>query len=200
MIPPRRSSEAEVARTRILWAANKPAETTSAPAYVPDPPALWTIALAVFVALVLQSTLAPFFAFRGGSPSLVTLVVAWYGVRSGTLRGLALGLVAGACEDALAGQTGVAWTFATGFAGAFSGRLARTWFADTKIVLVPFAGVVTFVRFLAFALLMQAQGRALDMPFIQLRAVVWQSLFDTLIAFVVLWYVPRLGGSDAHRR
>ena len=200
MIPPRRSTEAEVTRTRILWAANKPSETTSAPAYVPDPPALWIVATAVFVALVLQSTLAPFFAIRGGSPSLVTLVVAWYAVRTGMLRGLTLGLIVGACEDALAGNTGVAWTFATAFAGALSGRLARTWLADTKIVLVPFAGAITLVRYLAFVVFMQAQNTAVEMPLFHLHAVIWQALVDAAIAFVVLWYVPRLGGSDAHRR
>ena len=200
MIPRRRSTDAEIARTRILWAANKPAETTSAPAYVPDPPAWWILAIAVFAALLLQSSLAPVLAFRGASPSLVTLVVAWYAVRTGTLRGLAVGLAAGACEDALAGTTGVAWTFASGFVGALSGRLARTWMADTKVVLVPLAGAITFVRYLAFVVLMQAQGRALESPLVHVHAVVWQSFMDALIALAVLWFVPRLGGTDAHRR
>ena len=184
----------------MLWATNKPAETKSAPAYVPDPPALWTVALALLVALVLQSWLAPVIAFRGASPSLVTLVVAWYGVRTGTLQGLAFGLVAGACEDAIAGLSGVAWTFATGLAGAIAGRLARTWLADTKVVLVPFAALITFVRYLAFALLMAAQGRALALPLERLHVVLWQSAFDCAIAFVALVCVPSLGGSDAHRR
>ncbi len=184
----------------MLWAANKPAETTSAPAYVPDPPALWSVSLALFVALILQTWLAPVVAFRGASPSLVTLVVAWYGVRTGTLPGLAFGLVAGTCEDALAGLTGVAWTFATGLAGALAGRLARTWLADTKVVLVPFAALITLVRYLAFALLMAAQGRALALPLAHVHAVLWQSALDLLIALGALLYVPGIGGGDAHRR
>jgi rod shape-determining protein MreD len=200
MTPHRKATQAEVARTRILWATNKPTEATAAPAYVPDPPATWAVALAVFVALLVQSTLEPYIALRGAAPSLVTLVVTWYGVRMGSLRGLACGLAAGACEDALAGLTGCAWTFATGIAGTIAGRLSRTWLADTKLVLVPFAGAITLVRFLAFAILMQAQGRALALPLLHLREAILQSIIDALLALVVLVAIPRLGGLAAHRR
>jgi hypothetical protein len=200
MTPHRKATQAEAARTRILWATNKPTEATAAPAYVPDPPATWAIALAIFVALLAQSTLEPYVAVRNAGPSLVTLVVAWYGVRMGSLRGLACGLAAGACEDALAGLTGLAWTFATGIAGALAGRLARTWLADTKLVLVPFAGAITLVRFLAFAILMQAQGRPLPLPLLHLRQAIVQSIIDAVIALVVLVAFPRLGGLSAHRR
>src|SRR5215472_3968434 len=96
----RKPSAAEVIRTRMLWAANRPGES-AAPAYVPDPPALWIVAVAVAAALVVQSTLSPFLSVRGAPFSLVTLVVAWYAVRTGSLPGLACGLLAGAGEDAL---------------------------------------------------------------------------------------------------
>jgi len=200
MIQPRKSSDAEIARTRLLWAANKPVETTAAPAYVPDPPALWQVALALAAALVVQSTLAPTLAIRGASPSFVTLIVAWYGIRTGSLRGLALGLAAGACEDALAGLSGVAWTFATGLAGALAGRLARTWLADTRIVLVPFAAAITLVRWVAFALLMEAQGRPLALIAAHLHTTLVQSAIDAAIALALLVYVPALRGGNAHRR
>jgi hypothetical protein len=200
MTPHRKATQEEAARTRILWATNKPTEATAAPAYVPDPPATWAIALAVFVALLVQSTLEPYIALRNAGPSLVTLVVAWYGVRVGSLRGLACGLAAGACEDALAGLTGVAWTFATGLAGALAGRLSRTWLADTKLVLVPFAGAITFVRFLAFAILMKAQARPLPLPLLHVRQAIVQSIIDAVLALVVLVAFPRLGGLSAHRR
>ena len=200
MIPHRKATQEEAARTRILWATNKPTEATAAPAFVPDPPAFWIIGLAVFVALLAQSTLSPYVAFRNVAPSLVTLVVAWYGVRTGSLRGLACGLIAGSCEDALAGITGFAWTFATGLVGVAAGRLTRTWFADTKLVLVPFAGAITFVRFLAFTILMQAQGRPIALPLLHLREAILQSVIDALIAVAALVVFPRLGGLSAHRR
>ncbi len=183
----------------MLWAANKPGET-AAPAYVPDPPLWWHVALALVVALVVQTSIAPFFSIRGVAPSFVTLLVAWYGVRTGTVNGLAFGLIAGACEDAFAGSSGVAWTFATGFAGALCGRVARTSFADTKLALVPGAGLITFVRYGAFALMMQVQGRPLALPATHFHEVLWQSALDALLAFVALRLFPRLGGSDAHRR
>ena len=123
-----RKSVDDVVRTRAFWLAYKPGEP-SAPAFVPEPPVWWHVALALVAALAVQSTLAPFFTFRGASVSFVLLVVAWYAVRTGTLRGLTFGLMAGACEDALAGTTGAAWTFATAFVGLAFGRIAGTWLA-----------------------------------------------------------------------
>jgi hypothetical protein len=183
----------------MLWAANKPGDA-AAPAYVPDPPLWWQVALALTAALVVQTSIAPHFTIRGAAPSLVVLLVAWYGTRTGTLGGLAFGLIAGACEDALAGSSGVAWTFATALAGAVSGRLCRTGLAETKLALVPGAGIITFVRYGAFCLLMQLQGRPLALPLVHFHIALWQSAFDVAIAFVVLRLFPRLGGSDAHRR
>ena len=183
----------------MLWAANKPGET-AAPAYVPDPPLWWHVALALVVALGIQATLAPYLAFRGATPSLVTLLVAWYGVRTGMLNGLAFGMIAGSSEDAIAGATGAAWTFATGFAGLLCGRLARTWLADTKLALVPGAGLITLVRYAAFCAMLQAEGRPIPLPLLHLHVALWQSALDVAIAFVVLRTMPWLGGSDAHRR
>ena len=194
-----RTSE-DIARTRAFWAANKPLET-HAPAYTPDPPVWWHVALALAVALILQATFAPFVTFRGGAPSLVTLLVAWYAVRTGSLRGLAFGLIAGTCEDALAGSSGVAWTFATGLAGLAAGRLARTWLADTKLALVPGAAAVTLLRYGAFAIGMQMQGRPLVLPLEHLHAALWQSALDALLTFVALQFAPGLLRGDlAHRR
>lgn len=192
-------SDSDIARTRAFWDANKPIET-GAPGYVPDPPVWWHVALALGLALGLQATLAPFIAVRGAVVSMVVLVVAWYAVRMGSLRGFAFGMVAGACEDALTGATGVAWTFSTALAGALAGRLARTYLADTKLALVPGAAVVTLVRYGAFALIMQSQGHGAALPLVQLHAALWQSALDAGVALAALWIFPALGGSGAHRR
>lgn len=193
----RRTPE-DVARTRAFWLANKPGEP-GAPAYVLEPPGGRTVAGALTLALALQTTLAPLLAVRGGTVSLVLLVVAWYAVRTGTLRGFAFGLLAGACEDALAGTTGVAWTFATAVAGALAGRLARTWLSDAKLVLVLGAAALTLVRFAFFALILQAEGRPLALPLVHFHAVLWQALLDAAGAFVALWLRPELV-SRANRR
>jgi rod shape-determining protein MreD len=182
-----------VARTRAFWVANKPGET-GAPAYVAEPPLWWHVALALVVALIVQASFAPFLAFRGGTPPLVTLIVGWYAIRTGSLRGLAFGFIAGALEDALAGTTGVAWTFATAFAGLAAGRLARTWLADTQLALVPGAALLTLVRFGAFAVAMQVQGRPVALPMVALHAVFWQCGFAALAAIVLPRAFPSLIG------
>jgi rod shape-determining protein MreD len=196
---PARSDE-DIARTRAFWAANKPMET-GAPAYTPDPPVWWHVALALVAALLLQSAFAPFLAVRGASPSLVTLLVAWYAVRTGSLSGLLFGLIAGTCEDAIAGSTGVAWTFASGLAGLAAGRLARTWLADTQLALVPGAAAVTLLRYATFTAAMHLEGRPPALPVEHLHAVLWQSLLDAALAFVALRVWPGLlRGALAHRR
>jgi rod shape-determining protein MreD len=189
----------DVARTRALWTANKPGET-AAPAYVPDPPVWWHVAFALAAALLVQSSLAPWLQFRGARVSLVTLVIAWYALRTGTLHGLTFGLIAGSCEDALAGSTGVAWTFASAFVGLLCGRLARTWLADTKIALVPGAAAATLVRDCTFFVVMQAQGPPLALPVAHFHAMLWQCALDALVALVALQIFPQLGSARAHRR
>jgi rod shape-determining protein MreD len=192
-------TDEDIARTRAFWAANKPGET-AAPAYTPDPPAWWLVAGVLAIVLLAQGAFAPFVAFRGAAPSLVTLLVAWYAVRTGSLRGLLFGLIAGTCEDALAGSTGVAWTFATAVAALGAGRLHRTWLADTKLALVPGAAAVTLLRYGAFAFAMQLQGRPIPLPLEHLHAALWQSALDALVTFVALAALPELGGGRAHRR
>jgi len=188
-----RLAPADVARTRAFWAANKPGET-AAPAYVPDPPVWWHVALALAVALTLQASLAPFLALRGGTPPLVALLVAWYAIRTGSLRGFTFGLLAGAAEDALAGTTGAAWTFATALAGLGAGRLARTWLADMPLALVPGAAAFVLGRFGAFALVLQLEGRPLALPVAHLHAVLWQCALASLAALVLPRAFPALLG------
>lgn len=194
-----RRNSAEVARTRALWTANKPGDG-AAPAYVADAPPWWLVAFALAVALVVQTSLGPQLEFRGARVSFVTLLIAWYAVRTGSLRGLAFGLIAGVCEDAIAGSTGVAWTFASGLLGLTYGRLARTWLADTKLVLVPAAALATLLRDGAFYVALQLQGHSVVLPLTHFHAVLWQSALDAFVAFIALLVAPQLGSSRAHRR
>lgn len=192
-------SEAEIARTRAFWLANRPSET-AAPAFTPDPPAGWLVALFLIVGLGIQISYAPFLAIRGATPSLVTLVVAWYALRTGVARGLAFGLFAGACEDALGGATGVAWTFATGLAGAVAGRLAGTSFTDMKVVLVSGVALLTFGRFAVFAFAMALGGRPLALGASVVRVALWQSALDASLALALLVGIPLFEGLRANRR
>jgi cell shape-determining protein MreD len=192
-------SDEDIARTRAFWVANRPSET-AAPAYVPGAPVWWHAALALLAALVFQTSFAPFFAFRGATVSFVVIVVAWYGIRAGTLSGLVFGLVAGACEDALAGSSGVAWTFATGLAGLAAGALARSWLSDIKAALVAGVAALTLLRYAAFVVALQMQNRPLAMPETHLHAALWQAALNALVAFVALQLGAQIGGRLAHRR
>jgi uncharacterized membrane protein len=130
----------------------------------------------------------------------VTLIVAWYAVRTGSLRGLLVGMIAGACEDALAGSTGVSWTFATGLAGLAAGRLSRTWLADTQLALVPGAAAVTLLRYAAFAVGMQIQHREIALPVEHLHVALWQAALSSAVTFLALRIGPELRGRVANRR
>lgn len=192
-------SNADVARTRALWTANKPGDG-AAPAYEPGAPAWWWVALALAAALIVQTSIGTRLELRGARVSFVTLLVAWYAVRTGSLHGLAFGLIAGACEDALAGSTGIAWTFASAFLGLVCGRFARTWLAESKLVLVPAAALATLLRDGAFYVALQQMGRPVVLPLTHFHAVLWQSALDALVAFILLLAAPRIGSPSAHRR
>ena len=188
-----------VARTRAFWIANKPGES-AAPAFTPEPPPWWIVALALVAALLVQGSFAPMLAIRGANVSFITLLVAWYGVRTGVARGLAFGTIAGACLDAIGGGTGAAWTLSTGLAGALAGRVARTWLADTKLALVPGIAILTLVRYAAFGIVTAAQGHPLALPSVHIHAALWQSALDAGVAYLALLLLPALGGVPAYRR
>jgi cell shape-determining protein MreD len=192
-------SDEDIARTRAFWVANRPSET-AAPAYVPGAPVWWHAALALIVALVVQASFSQTIAVRGATVSFVTLVVAWYGIRTGTLSGLVFGLIAGACEDALAGSSGVAWTFATGLAGLVAGAFARSWLADIKAALIAGIAVLSLVRYAAFVVALQMQNRPLAMPETHLHAALWQAALNAFVAFLALQFGVEIGGRLAHRR
>ncbi|MDQ2858551.1 MAG: hypothetical protein M3R53_07880 [Candidatus Eremiobacteraeota bacterium] len=199
-------SSGDLSRSSAFWTASKPAHVVE-PARFADPPLWWHAALALAAALTLQSAFGPALAFRGGVPPLVMLVVGWYGLRAGALRGLLFGLIAGACEDAFAGTTGAAWTFATAAAGLGAGRFARTWAADMPPALCLAAAVMTVARYAAFVALMLLERHAIAVPLAGLHAALWQGVEAALLAAVLLRVRPELvrstpsaRGAHAHRR
>jgi rod shape-determining protein MreD len=176
------------------------ANPEGAPAYAPDPPAWPLVALVLAGSLLVQSTLEPLLPIRGSIVSWVLLLVLWYAIRTGTGGGFVLGLIAGACEDALAGNTGAAWTFSTALVGAAAGRLARTWLADTKVALVPGVALATLVRFALFSASMAAEGRMLTLAQAHFHAALWQALLNALVALALLAAFPQLGRYGAPHR
>ena len=158
----------------------------------PEVPRWWTTALALAVALLLQSQTGSLLSVRGAVPGFILLFVIWYGLRTDVLGGFVVGLLAGACEDALAGWTGAAWTVATAVTGAAAGRAAGTVASESRVWLVPFAALATLVRYALFALVLRIEGHALPLPTAHLHQVLWQAALNALLAFLALTFLPRL--------
>lgn len=115
--------------------------------------ACWLVA-----ALIAQTTVVHAFAVHNVVPSLVFIVVVWYAMRVDTRRAALYGLIAGACEDALAPGTGASWTLATGASALAASMLSRGFFADS----IPFVAAITIaatlVRSLIFWIVMALCG------------------------------------------
>ncbi len=161
----------------------------------PDPPPWWTVAIGLFAALVLQSAVEPLVALRGAIPSLVLLLVLWYGLRTDLFTGLLFGTIAGACEDALAGWTGAAWTVATAIVGALAGRAAGSPVSETHVRVVAFVALATALRYAIFAIALRTEGVALPIPLTHFHALVWQCLANAALAYALVRLAPRLSVS-----
>lgn len=159
---------------------------------MPDAPRWWVTALALAAALLLQSETGPLLAVRGAAPGFVLLFVLWYGLRTDMLGGFFVGTLAGACEDALAGWTGVAWMLSTAAVGLLSGRSAGTVVTESRLWLVPYAALATLLRFGLFALVLRVEGHLMPLPVAHLHQALWQAALNALLTYAALTFVPRL--------
>ena len=162
------------------------------PALLFNPPAWWKAALLLFVLVIAQTTLAEHLALRGAVPSFVLLAVLWYAFRTDIVAGLLYGAIAGACEDAASPGGGAAWTIATATIGALAGRTAGTFVSESRLWLVPYVALATVVRYGAYALVLRAEGRAIALPAVAAHELLWQALYNALIAFLLLTFVRKL--------
>src|SRR5947209_4525696 len=104
----------------------------------------WHIAaIYLGLALLAQSTIVHYVSIRGVVPSLVLVVVVWYAIRADARRAAIFGLIAGACEDALGGSTGAAWTISTTLTAATTSMLSRGFFADSTPLVSAITAVAT---------------------------------------------------------
>ena len=161
------------------------------PALVLEPPAWWKVALALVVAALLQTTIEPGLAIRGAMPSLLLLLVLWYGLRTNFAAGLLFGAIAGALEDALSGWTGAAWTISTAIVGGLAGRTAGTFVTESRLWLTPFVALATVARFAIYTVVLRAEDHAIPLPAQHAHALLWQALMNALIAYLILTFVPR---------
>jgi rod shape-determining protein MreD len=121
-------------------------------------PAWYVAAAWLAVALIAQATVVHYLAIRNVVPSFVLVVVVWYAIRVDARRAAVYGLAAGFCEDALAPQTGAAWTISTCLSALLVSRLSRGFFADSIPLATGITVVATLVRALLFWIVMALAG------------------------------------------
>lgn len=138
----------------------------------------------------MQVSLAHYAAVRGVVPSFVLVVVVWYAVRVDPLRAAAYGLAAGFGEDALAGQTGAAWTISTTVTATLISVLSRSFFADSIPLAASVTVAATLVRALLFWTTMSLQGYPAGLGGMHLREALLAAALN-VAAMVVAMIVAR---------
>ncbi|MFN2459079.1 MAG: rod shape-determining protein MreD [Candidatus Velthaea sp.] len=123
---------------------------------VTGPSLLPTIGWAA-LAVLAQTTFAPYLMYRGAVPSFVTIAIVLYAIRAGARRGAVLGIIAGALEDVFAG-TGGAWTVASTIVALGVGAVARGFFSDGFPMLGALVAITVLARDTVFWLVMRLEG------------------------------------------
>jgi rod shape-determining protein MreD len=163
-------------------------QSKSPPSIAIFDPEWWKIAVTVFVALLVQTTLLPQLAVHDGVVSLPLLLVLWYAMNAGPARGALFGLIIGACEDALA-VTGAAWTFADAAAGAFAGAVARTLPSDSAFIAAPVVIPLTIARYVVFLSVLHIEHGTFVSP--HWGAALTQSGLNAVVALLALTIAAR---------
>jgi rod shape-determining protein MreD len=155
-------------------------------------PALWPSVGFVVLALLVQTTFAPYLTLRSGMPSFVTAVVVLYALRTGARRGVVLGAIAGALTDMVAG-TGGGWTIADTLVALGSGAVSRGFFSDGMFPPVMLVAIAVLARDALFWLVMLAEGYPRGFFGVHLHATLESAALTALATFVYLVIQARLG-------
>ncbi len=149
-------------------------------------PAWWIAAAFLAIALLLQTQVMHYAAFRNAQPSLVLVVVVWYALHAGMRRAAAFGLIAGLCEDALATQTGGAWTISTTLTALFAAALSRWFFADSIAVMGGVAFAATLLRRMVFWIVMALEGYPAGYARLHFHQALWTALLNGALAIAAV--------------
>jgi rod shape-determining protein MreD len=167
------------------------ARNTAKPHVAPFVGPAWYVAAGwLALAVVAQATVVHYFAVRNVVPSLVLVVVVWYAIRVDARRAALYGLAAGVCEDALAAQTGAAWTISTCLSAMLASRLSRGFFADSIPLVSAITVVATLVRALLFWVIMALSGYPPGLAMLHFHEAIAQSALN-VVAIVAAMLVAR---------
>jgi rod shape-determining protein MreD len=153
----------------------------------------WHVVVSIgLIALIAQSTVVHYAAVHGVMPSLVLVVVVWYSIRVDVRRAALYGLLAGICEDVLAGTTGAAWTISTALTAVFTSLLTRDFFADSVPLAAAVTAVATVMRALFFWTIMSLEGYPAGLAGIHLHQAFWQAAFNVVVMIVAVLVLRRV--------
>jgi rod shape-determining protein MreD len=168
--------------------SSQPPKSHAAP-FVGPP---WYVAgIVLAAALVAQSTIVHYLAVRNVVPSFVLVAVIWYAIRADALRAALYGLVAGLCEDALAAQTGAAWTVATSFGAFVASVLSRGFFADSIPLVVFMTFGITLLRALLFWIVVGFAGYPGGLGMLHLHQALVQAALNVAVMVVAMLIIRR---------
>jgi rod shape-determining protein MreD len=152
----------------------------------------WYVAAAwLALALVAQTTLVHYLTVRGVVPSLVLLVVIWYAIRADVRRATLYGLAAGLAEDAVAMQTGAAWTISTAATAALASVMSRGFFADSIPLVTVTTVIVTLMRALLFWVVMALTGYPSGLAVLHFHEALWQALLNVVVMIAAMLVARR---------
>ena len=156
---------------------------SSPPSLVLFDPEWHRLAFALYLALLAQTTILARLSPHGGTLSLVLLLVLWFATHAGPARGALFGLIAGVCEDAVAG-TGIAWGVADAVTAAFAGSIGRVLPGMTPLLAAPLAGVLTLARYVIFSFAWHVQGESSRLISLHWHPVLWQAGLNVVAALI----------------
>ena len=144
-------------------------------------------AIWLFAAGFLQTTLVHFLAFRGAVPSLVFLVVATYALRAGTAGSILIGAAGGLLEDALAANTGAAWTIATAATALLISRAARVLFTDSPSIFAMLVIATALLREGFFWAVLSLEGFQVGLGAHFTKIAIAGAFYTAAVALIVIW-------------
>lgn len=139
----------------------------------------------------MQTTLAHLLVFHNIEPSFVLLVVVWYAIRVDSPRAALYGLIAGACEDALAAHTGGAFTISTTLVAIVAGALSRGFFADSYPLVGLVVAVATLVHKAIFWTVMALQGFPSGLASMHAREALGEAVINAILMMLAMFIARR---------
>jgi hypothetical protein len=90
-------------------------------------------------------------------------------------------------EDALAGNTGAAWTIATTFSALIISASARVLFTDSPSIFAALVAVVALIREAVFWSTLSLEGYQIGLGTHFVKIAVASAIYTAVIALVIIW-------------